>query len=271
MTNTRLVSSLLLALAVLASASPLEAQGITDRLKKKVGEKVNTGDKKDPATTNAAVAADQSKAPTKITDVVMTAFIRGLETERDRRKATVKFLSTIKTREQYSACQSTLAAGPEMQKIMMSLGNLPENATQEQTQKASQKMQADMEKLVKDKCGEDPNIYNDGWRRRQADSAEAAGIRAFSAALGTSQGGGGPFLSLERPESAPDNTELYRFLKEWITPFCHLSEAAREEAAKQGVRIPGTGTGMYYVYTAEEAKVIMKVCGRLEAFLEEMQ
>ena len=188
MTKTRLVVSLLLALASLPTASRLDAQ-IGGLIKKKVGETVKGGDKKDQPAASTAVATDESKLPKKLTEVVLASFKKGLEVERDQRQATVKFLGTVKTREQYNSCQQTLAAGPEMQKIMMSLGTLPENATAEQTQKATQKMHADMAKLLTDKCGEDPSKYDDSWRRRQMEAAELAGIKTFSDGIGTSSGG----------------------------------------------------------------------------------
>jgi hypothetical protein len=161
-----------------------------------------------------------------------------------------------------------LAAGPEMQKIIMSLGNLPENATQEQMQKAQEKMQTDMQKLLLAKCGEDPGPYDPSWKRRQIEVARVAGVTAFSAALGTASGSGGPFLSLAEQ---PDDNYFYELLKEWVPPFCRLSKAAQQAAAEKGVAVPGQGRGMAFVYTATEARLLMSWCEKLMPLLGELQ
>ena len=268
MPKTRLVVSLLLALAVLPTASRLDAQ-IGGLIKKKVGETVKGGDKKDQPAASNTVATDESKLPRKLTEVVLASFRKGLEVERDQRQATVKLLGTVKTREQYNSCQQTLAAGPEMQKIMMSVGTLPENATAEQTQKATQKMYADMTKLLTDKCGEDPSKYNDFWRRQQMEAAELAGIKTFSDGIGASSGNGGPFLSFD--EQPADDADLYRLLKEWIPIFCNLSKEAQQKAADNGVAVPGSGKGIAYVYTAFEAKLLMPLCAEIMRLLSAVQ
>ena len=266
MTTTRLGVSLVLALVVLSPAHELHGQGVGGLIKRKVGESVKAGDRREQSAT-ADEQSPQSKLPRKLSDMVVTSFKRGLEVERDHRQATVKLLAAIKTREQYNACQQALAMSPEMQKVMMSVANLPENATAEQSQKAMQKMQDDMVKLLVQRCGEDPGKYHDAWRRQQMDSAEAAGVRAFSAGLGAS-GGGGPFLSLEL--GPDDDRDFYRLLKEWIPPFCSLSKEAQQQAAEKGIRVPGSGKGISFVYTGAEAALLMQLCPVLMPLLNEL-
>jgi hypothetical protein len=269
MTKTRLVASLFLALALLPTATRVDAQ-IGGLIKKKVTEKVKGGgDKKDQPAASNSVKTDESKLPRKLTEVVLASFKKGLEVERDQRQATVKILAAVKTREQYNSCQQTLAAGPEMQKLVMSLGNMPENATTDQIQKAQQKMYADMAKLLTDKCGEDPSKYNDSWRRQQMEAAELAGVKTFSHGIGTSSGSGGPFLSFD--EQPADDADLYRLLKEWIPIFCNLSKEAQQKAADNGVAVPGSGQGIAYVYTAFEAKLLMPLCAEIMRLLSDVQ
>ena len=94
-------------------------------------------------------------------------------------------------------------------------------------------------------------------------------MKAFSAGLGTSSGGGGPFLSVE---SGPDDDlNFYRLLKEWIPPFCNLSKSAQQSAADNGVRVAGSGQGIAYVYTAAEAKLLMSLCSTIMPLLSALQ
>jgi hypothetical protein len=270
MTKRRTIVAILAILSLLPAVDRLEGQGIGGLIKKKVSESVKGGDKKDQAggkqEANAAtdVAPAGSKLPRALTDVTLTAFKKGLTVERDHRQATVKFLATLKTTEQYKACEQSLAASPEMQKIVMSMGDLPDNATQEQIQKLSEKMSADMQKLLLSKCGEDPGKYHNSWRRSQMEAAEAAGVKAFSAALGSASGGGGPFLSFEEQ---PDDNYFYRLLKEWTPPFCNLSKEAQQAAAEKGVSVPGQGQGIAFAYTAMEARLLMRQCEELMVLL----
>ena len=272
MTNTRLVASFLLALAAQSTAGSACAQGIGGLIKKKAGE-VAKG--KAPQSTQGTANPDAaqptgSKLPKTLTEVTVTAFKKGLTVERDHRQVTVKFLATLPSPDQYQACRAQVAASPEQQKIMMSsLGGLPENPTQEQLQKASEKMTADGTKLLRDKCGENPNDYNAGWKDKKMEEARLAGAKAFSAALGGSSGSAGPFLSVD--DAQPDDNYFYQLLKEWTPPFCNLSKEAQQAAADKGVSVPGQGKGLAYVYTAMEARLLMPQCEELMMLLNVLQ
>ena len=271
MTNTRLVASFLLALAAQPTAASVGAQGIGGLIKKKAEEaaKGKAPQSNQGTATPDAAQPTGSKLPKTLTEVTLTAFKKGLTVERDQRQVTVKFLATLPTPDQYQACGAQVAASPEYQKIIMSLGSLPENPTQDQLQKASEKMTADMAKLKRDKCGEDPNQYNAGWKDKKMEEARLAGVKAFSATLGGSSGGAGPFLGVG--EAQPDDNDFYQLLKEWTPPFCNLSKAAQQAAADKGVSVPGQGKGLAYVYTAMEARLLIPQCEEIMTLLSVLQ
>ena len=275
MMNTRLIASFLLAFAALVPTGQAAGQ-IGGLIKKKVAEKVKGDDKKgddkkDQAATKSEAETAQpsgSKLGRTLTEGTLVAFKKGLTAERDHRQGTLKFLASLKTREQYTSCTQAVATSPEYQKIIMSLGELGDNPSQEQLQKASQKMSADMAKLSKDKCGEDPGIYHGGWKDAQMREARAAGVKVFAAAL-TPGASSGPFFSFE--EQAQDANYFYDLLLEWVPPFCNLPADAQRRAAEQGVSVPGTSKAMAYVYTAMEARLVMLQCQELMALISVLQ
>ena len=272
MPNKRLTVSLFIALVALPPANRLEGQ-IGGLIKKKVTESVK-GDKKDQAAPKDEGAAGQgvgneaSKLPMKLTDNALTAFRKGLEAELEHRRATVKRIASLKTPEQHRACTQTVAASPEAQKIMMAPANLPATATADQVQKATEKMATDLAKLSTDKCGEDPRPYDDGWRARQVQAAEDAGAKVFAAGLGTPPGGGGPYLAFEQEQG--QELGYYRQLKEWVPPFCNLPKKDQQAAAGKGIKIPGNGNGIFFVYTADEARLLTQQCDALMKLLSEL-
>ena len=270
MMNKRLIASFLLAFATLVPTG--QAAGhIGGLIKKKVAEKVKGDDKKDQAAPKSEAETAQpsgSKLGRTLTEGTLTAFKKGLTAERDHRQGTLKFLATLKTREQYTSCTQAAATSPEYQKIIMSLASLGDNPTQEQLQKASQKMSDDMAKLTKDKCGEDPGIYNAGWKDAQMREARVAGVKAFAAALSPSASSG-PFFSFE--EQSQEANYFYDLLLEWVPPFCNLSPEAQQRASQQGVSVPGTSKGLAYVYTAMEARLVMAQCQELMTLINVLQ
>ena len=213
--------------------------------------------------------SDGYKPGITITDNVLTAFKNGLQAEVDHRRATVKRLASLKTRDQYRTCVQTVGASAEGQKIVMGAANLPASATTDQVQKATEKMATDLAKLSTDKCGDDPGVYDDGWRSRQVQAAEDAGAKAFGAALAAPPGGPGPYLAFEQ---AQDRTlGYYRQLKEWVAPFCNLPKAEQQAAAQNGVSVPGKDKSVMFVYTVADARLLSQHCDELMKLLRELQ
>jgi len=254
----------LLSLAVALSTAPSIAQGqIGGLIKKKVGQAVKGGDKTAP---KKEETSNGSRLPRPVTASTFAAFQRGIEVERRERRETAKFLATIKTREQYEACQNQIPMSPEGQKIGAMIGTLKENATTEDVQKLSVKVNDEYAKLTLAKCGEDPSKYSGNWRQAQIAKADAAGVKEFSANLGTKPG---PALGYD--SATDDDDWFYHLLKEWIPPFCLLTTALQEQAAANGIKVPGQGKDMNYVYTSTEASLLIPLCEILMPILRELQ
>jgi hypothetical protein len=183
-----------------------------------------------------------------VTAETLDQFRKGMEVEVAEREKGKKFLASLKTPEAYRACQTELAMSPEMQKVMMSMGELPENATADQVQKHTAKVSAQMESLLVKKCGPDPGSYHPEQFVR--------------AAVGKGQDASG----------LGKDDYTYHTWKEWVLEFCNYVEKlkkdkdAAQKLAKikdEGLRIPGQGTGIYFVYSASEANLLLERCDAL--------
>ena len=63
-------------------------------------------------------------------------------------------------------------------------------------------------------------------------------------------------------------TFWYSILPEWAAPFYALSAAEQQKAASNGLSIPGTGTNIFYVYTAQEATLLIAHRATLEPLMK---
>jgi hypothetical protein len=112
----------------------------------------------------------------------------------------------------------------------------------------------EMEKAIEKHCGPDP----------------ATTTRAGRASRSATRSG-------KAPTSSPRTTTPTRTWKEWVLEFCKYIEAlkkqpdAAQKTAKikdEGLRIPGSGTGIYYVYTASEASALLEQCESLVPLIQ---
>ena len=60
----------------------------------------------------------------------------------------------------------------------------------------------------------------------------------------------------------------YAFLKEWVGPFCALDKKKQEDAVGAGIKIPGTGLAIYWVYSKGDAKWLYEHCETLMKLLK---
>jgi hypothetical protein len=222
--------------------------GWGDAIKAKAAKALKA-EKPKPATEAGPIT---SRIATEVTAERLARFQRGLETEVAERQKGMKFLATLRTPEAYGKCKSELAASKEVQDLTMTMVNLPENAKPEEMQRHMQKMGLAMDSMTTSKCGPDPSQYSAGQIAR-----DAIGKGTDTAALG-------------------DGYE-YDIWKEWIIEFCSYIEKlekqsdAKQQLAKiqdEGLRIPGTSAGIYYVYTASEATLLIERCPALKPLLE---
>jgi hypothetical protein len=70
-----------------------------------------------------------------------------------------------------------------------------------------------------------------------------------------------PNLDAAGSKAAGLTAEQYAILKERVAPFCR----AAATSADGDVRLPGSGTNVYWVYTAAEAAALRERCGALTA------
>jgi len=166
----------------------LPGRGRTGRAGREVTESVKGDDKKGGKEESAANETEQSKMPRSITANTFIAFKKRLTVQRDKQQETLKFLAGLTPQEKYRSCTTGIMSTPEAQKIALEMPTRPDNAT-------AQQLQAYAGKTDK-KCGEDPGKYDFNWRRDRFTEARVAAVAAFSAALGSPSGNGGPYLMM---------------------------------------------------------------------------
>ena len=181
---TRLVVAALVPVSLLSVASDV-AGGQLGALRRKIGE-VTKGEEarkeeaaKPGAPSKSAVdTAFEDRNVIELTDAVLDALERTLETEIKLQGEFMKELAALKTPEQYNACKQEAATSPEAQKIIMKLGELGENPTPEQMQNAMAQMAKDNEALVLKRCGTDVNQFNDSWRYKRLQEIRRQAVAA---------------------------------------------------------------------------------------------
>ena len=179
--KVRLLPLACLALA-LAAPQLLEAQfgglgrRITEGAKKAAG--VESDDAAKPGAAKPVVLRTDDPFVIPITDAVLDAYAKGLRAEIDLLEQFRQELAARATAvEKYEACKKQAAGSPEFVEILMRLGNLPENITPEDMQKAMAQMGKDQEALVLKMCGPAPAAVSAANRLQeiQRKAAAAAG------------------------------------------------------------------------------------------------
>ena len=223
---TRLLGfGLLLGVLVATTAADAQLGGLI----KRAGEAAKKGVPQ-PDAPPAGPQPATSALGCPVDDAAMDRVLKGMEAERAARDAALKEAASAKTQAQYTACQSELAAGPEMQKALEAMTSLPENATAAQSQAAMEKFGATMSTLVNQKCGPDPSEFREQLNRK------------FT-------------------EAGKQGSDCDARIREHALRFCQLSAAEQASAQNGGVRVPGTGAKIFWVYTEAEARAYAPRCG----------
>jgi hypothetical protein len=273
-----------LALGILLATPslPAGAQGVRGLIKKQAAEAV-----KGPEAAKTAEVPEGLRDPDVIpmTEENLGYFKRGLQLEVTERAALTKFMAGQPAREQaYRKCTTEIFSTPEGQKIALSLGNLPENATVEQLQAASQKMGEQMKALTDKKCGEDPSKYNGEWQRvrlREIEekAAAAAGPPGDDDAAtwsspdpsgfeGEQEFAGSPAMATAIVQGL--TTRQYGLMKERVVAFCQAVKAGWKPPSTPIVKLPGSGSGVW-VFTQDEVQDLLKQCDDLMFLLTELE
>ena len=243
------ISMTLLACAV--AAGPALA-GWGDALKKEANKAVHH-DKK--PTTSAESGPVESRIEPKVTPETLAKFKASLELEIAERKRVTQFMATVKSSEAYDKCKNDWMLSPDGQKASQKYMDAMQGVkSQADVQKVAETLGKEIEKALEQHCGPDPNQYNQAWANQEIRNAIGKASDQFTT-----------------------DDYAYATWKEWITEFCNYIVAlkkqpdAAQRLAKikdEGLRIPGSGAGIYYVYTASEANALLEKCESLVPLIE---
>jgi hypothetical protein len=170
----------------------------------------------------------------------MDRVLKGMEAERAARDAALKEAASARTQAQHNACQSEIAASPEAQKALEAMTSLPENATPAQAQAAMEKFGTIMSTLLDQKCGPTPSESRDQLNRK------------FT-------------------EAGKQGSDCDARIREHALRFCQLSAAEQASAQNGGVRVPGTGAKIFWVYTEAEARAYAPRCGQILSLTDALE
>jgi hypothetical protein len=267
MTRSLVAAIVLAACAPFALPLTAEAQ-LGSLIKKKVAEAIKKpadsvkSVEQKPAAPGGNAQSPFGEAVLEITQPAFDATIRGLTAELRLQEEFRQVLAKYPTPEQYEACKAHVATGPEGAKLMSDAYNVPQNTPVEEIQRRQLAMGAAMEALMKKACPNDPNVWNPYNRKQKLDTihlqaAEAAGTAASTSSLPDNEG-----TSIRaRFESQPFIFRggrlafltgiQYSILQERIERGCALTEKS-----PNGVKVPGFGTGIFWVFSGVEMGVL---------------
>lgn len=186
------------------------------------------------------------KPADRIDEPSLELFARALTAERQWLEERARIRTTLKSPADYRRCSDIALAPttPEAKKMMQdyldAMASKDNDGSAEYMTKIANGMKAQQDRIVQGKCGYDPAQYPEEpgpgalYRPSEHEAAKKVGL---------------------------DQTR-YALLKERITPFCAFDAAARGNG---DVRIPGSGSGVYFVYEANEAALLAPRCSQLLA------
>jgi hypothetical protein len=222
-----------LLLSILLATIGVEAQ-FGGLIKKKIGEAVG-GDKTKPESEPARPA---SALGCDVSGDAMDRLLKGMEAERAAREAALKELASAKSPAQYQACQAELAMSPEGQKIFETMASQPENASAADAQKAMATFASEMQALLEKQCGPEPSKTRNEFARKYEDSRNVGSQTA-------------------------NMTDCYAKIEEHAFSFCQLPESEQTKAENGGLKVPGTGTDVFWIFAEDEARAYKPRCERL--------
>jgi hypothetical protein len=238
----------LLLVVVIATAS-VDAQ-FGGLIKKKVGEAVG-GDKgkadtPTPTTPPLSPNPPKSGLDCEVSPDIMDRVLRGLEAERAEREAALQELGEAKKPDDYAACRNDAMLSPEAQRLLEALGTLPDDASPEETRRLMTKAASDTAAFMQERCGIEQGEARATFNQRSRNAQQ----------LG--------------PQTA-NMTECYGKILEHSERFCMLPPADQDAAENEGLRVPGTGQNVYWVFTAGEAQTYTPNSKRLGSLMTALE
>jgi len=245
--NAPFPAILALLMLLLVVAAPAHA-GWGDKLKEKAAKALK-GEKPKPAAETGPV---KSRMQPAVTAESLDRFQHGMEVEVAERAKAEKLLASLPSREQREKCAQEVGMSAEAQQIVQAYADAAANARPEEGARHTERMAQRLDSLVTARCGPEPSKYDANQLAR-----DAIGKGSDTAALG--------------------GDDAYHVWKEWVSEFCNYLEKLQKQPdakaqlakmADEGLRIPGSGTGIFFVYTASEAQLLMERCPTLKPLLE---
>lgn len=241
--------SLTLATAMAVTiATPGQAQlgGLVKKAKAAAGVEKPTAVAK---VESAPVGPVKVKPADRIDEASLVLFAKALSAEKSWLEERARIRTTLKSPAEFRRCSEVALAPttPEAKKMMQAymdaMASKDNDGSAEYMTKIANGMKAEQDRIVQGKCGYDPSQYPEEpgpgalYRPSEHEAAKQVGL----------------------------DQKRYALLKERVTPFCAFDAAARGTG---DVRIPGIGTGVYFVYEAAEAELLAPRCQQLLAAMK---
>jgi len=234
------------------------------------------------ADSHAAAPADdiarfpgQSGVPL-ITPQLLDRIQRGMDAELALLADFEKMVARYPTVQQYETCKSNAMMTPEGQKIMSPMMNPPANIKPDEYMAITMKVDTAAKAWQKKKCPLDPNDWNDAKRSdriQQIHSKAASMARLKSVSNNTSASTDArPALMYEMnpfdmlPDTVADTVIVvrggglgdheYSVAIERVVKYCMLKKEVDVSPKKGGLKAPGSGPGMEWIYTEDELNAL---------------
>lgn len=231
MRSTLIRSSLVIAGLLLLAGTSAEAQltGLKNRAKK-----IMEGSAEKP------VAVAYNEHVLEVTPAVLERFERALAAEEAERNEVARIAASVRTPEDYQACMMKAVMSPEAQALMAASSAKGEayiaSPRDQAAAAAYRKAQQDLVEYMSRTCGPDPDQFR---------SSELPKLQARPAEAGREAGG--------------FTVTQYAILKERVAPLCGMAEAAGSD----GIKIPGEGKNIFWVYSPVEVEALLPRCAEL--------
>ena len=229
-------------LLVVAEPSGVAAQGIGGLVKKAGEAAKNANNKKDKAQEKSA---EKPAAPPAtrcdVSDDAYDRLLKGMQAELDGLKKMGDDFAAAKTGSNtYQQCTMQYGQSEEYQKIV----NKPppsQNMSAEQMIKWMQERTTGADSALAKKCGKDPiRSWTNGDRNSMIEQ-----------------------IAQNAAKTAGMDDQCYSNLKEFAGFFCSLPEATQQKATQEGLKVPGSGKDIYWVFTPEHARALKPRCSKL--------
>lgn len=257
---------LLAACLSLLAPQTVEAQ-LGGLIKKKVKEAIKPPETKEPApqpagtASNAASTAEPPAHPrvpgtrALLLSKEMLARVRnGLDAEAAMLRDLDKQIAAYPSPEKIQACKIKASETPEGQRLMNPGNFLKAGMTPEQTQAAMMKMTTESDAYYKKECPWDENKWSD-YNRGKA--REEIRTKAAAYALPAARAPADTQVTVIPPEGLAGIALTegdFGELIERILKYCELKETMDVSPKTGGIKVPGVGQDIYWVYTESELR-----------------